>query len=423
MSVVIAKDWVVLVDAYSGGRYLIPAFQALGCPVLHVESADPPPVFRADNERARSLAEASLRFDGDLDRLVAALGPTPVCIVQPGSEGGVLLADQLADRLGVAFRNSLDHSAARRDKFAMQTRLRDAGLAHIASVRVRDRSELAAWLDSHGQYPIVVKPLQSAGSDGVSICHSAEDAETALERVRTVPDMFGNPNAAAICQEFLTGDEHVVNGVACSGSYWFSEGWRSTKADNHGYRVYDTQYLTGPGDEEFDRICPYVIEVCRALGIVNGAFHAEVMLTGRGPVLIEIAARVAGGSDPYVIETCFGHSQVNGLVNAMVHPERLIAGTPPGRPRRRAAYVYLIAEQAGRVKAAEPEAFLSVPGVILVDHHYAAGDLQPMTRDLLSAPGVVMVTAESNAALAESVRRIRVVERALFARTVLPENS
>jgi biotin carboxylase len=416
------KDHVAIVDAYSGGRYLIPAFQALGYPVVHVESAPPPAVFRADSERARRLAEQTLRFDGDVDDLVDQLRRRPARVVVTGSEGGVLLADRLAAVLDLPFRNSLEFSPARRDKFAMQERLRAAGLAHATSALVTDAVELTDWLDRHGRFPVVVKPVQSAGTDGVSVCGSAPEALAALDRIRSAPDLFGNPNAAAVCQEYLVGDEHVLNGVARDGRYWFSEGWRSTKASNHGFRVYQTQYLTYAGDAAFDRISPYVVEVCRALGIVNGAFHAEVMLTARGPVLIEVAARVAGGADPYVIENCLGHSQVDGLVTAALHPDRFaaMAAAAPAAPLRHAAYVYLIAEYAGQVERVDLDDFLQVPGVVSVDYHYAAGEHQPVTRDLLTAAGVVMVTADTPAELDLAVDRIREIERAMYARSVSP---
>jgi hypothetical protein len=90
----------------------------------------------------------------------------------------------------------------------------------------------------------------------------------------------------------------------------------------------------------------------------------------------------------------------------------------PVKPARRAAYVYLIAESAGRVRQVTLDEFLRVEGVIHVDYHYAVGDHQEMTRDLLTAPGVVIVIAADQDGLSNAVHKVREIERAMYATNV-----
>ncbi|MEV6742469.1 ATP-grasp domain-containing protein [Streptomyces sp. NPDC051104] len=418
------KGHIAVVDAYSGGRYLIGAFQALGYPVIHIQSG-PIEYYARDNEFAAARADRHLTFDGDIDGLVRTLRAASVRLVLVGSEGGVLLADQLAHRLGLPFRNDIGLSTARRDKYEMQERLRQAGLASTAQARVSDTGELDAWLAGRNAYPVVVKPLRSAATDGVFVCRSAEKARSALKDILARRDMFGMPNSAAVCQEFLVGTEYVLNGVVGDGTCVFTEGWRSDKVDHAGAPLYDTQYLFCPGDPGFEELSRYVSDVCRALGIVNGPFHAEVMLTCDGPVLIEVGARLAGGADPYVIETCLGHSQLGLLVDAALHPERFTgyarhADQSATRPKR-AAYVYLIARTEGQVvREVELDEFFRVDGVIHADYRYALGETQQITRDLVSAAGVVLVTADDQQQLGAAVHRIREIEAAMYAASIEP---
>jgi biotin carboxylase len=423
MTTLTRKEHVVVVDAYSGGKYLIPAFQALGFPVIHIQSG-PIEYYAADNATAAERADRHLSFDGDLDRLAGILRAASARVILAGSEGGVLLGDQLADRLDLPFRNDLKSSVARRDKFEMQERIRAAGLAAIAQARVCGPDELDAWLSGHNTFPVVVKPLRSAATDGVHICRSRAEAQAALAALQAHPDMFGQLNTSVLVQEFVVGTEYVLNGIACEGGYTFTEGWLSRKVDNAGFPVYDTQYLFYQGDPGFEQMSAYVMEVCRALGIVNGPFHAEVMLTEDGPVLIEIAARVAGGADPYVVETCLGHSQIRLLVEASLRPADFAQShrsRPAGRPFHRAAYVYLISPAPGRVKAVDLDDFLSIDGVIRVDYKYRPGDLQKMTRDLISAAGLVLVIADDPERLDVAVARIRTAEAEMYARNVTEE--
>ncbi|MDQ3157589.1 MAG: ATP-grasp domain-containing protein [Actinomycetota bacterium] len=417
------KQNVAIVDAYSGGRNLIPAFQAIGYPVIHIQSGEVPTLFVKDNELARRRADQHVVFTDDVDDLVRTLRAASVTLVLPGSEGGVLLADRLASMLDLPFRNEVALSTARRNKFYMQERLREVGLPCITHTKVADVDQLDSWLETHGKYPVVVKPLQSAGTEAVSICHSRDEARNALDTVLSAPDMFGNANNEALCQELLVGHEYVINGIACQGQYAYTEGWRSDKVDNGGYPVYDTQYLFYVGDPGFDEISQYVADVCRALGIMNGPFHAEVMLTPAGPILIEIAARVAGGADPYVIESCLGHSQISQLVVASLHAERYLMQTAVqaiDRPFQRAAYIYLIAISAGHVRRVQLEDFLEVEGVLCVDYHYAEGDRQEMTRDLITSAGVVIVTAADSGRLDAAVQSVREIEHAMYEANVEP---
>ncbi|MFG2777415.1 ATP-grasp domain-containing protein [Streptomyces prunicolor] len=410
------KDHVVIVDAYSGGRYLIPAFQALGYPVIHVQSGSVGP-FSRDNDVAAARADIHLVNEGDVSVLVETLRAASTRIVLAGSEGGVLLADQLADSLDLPFRNHAGLSMARRDKFDMQEQLRQAGVASIKQARVTDVEELDTWLTSHDAYPVVVKPLLGAATEGVFVCHSRAEAHKALDAIIGSTDLFGNRNHAAVCQEFLAGVEYVINGIACQGRCSFTDSWQSDKVDNHGFHVYDTQYLFCEEDPGFTEITEYVGDACRALGLVNGPFHAEVMLTDRGPVLIEVGARIAGGADPYVVESCLGHSQVRWVVEASLNPVTFTQARellPPVPRSQRAAYVYLIAKTEGRVREADLSKFLSVDGVVNASYQYAPGDRQMITKDAITAAGVVLLAAETQEELNDRVHQIREIEASMY---------
>ncbi|MFT4042933.1 MAG: ATP-grasp domain-containing protein [Gordonia sp. (in: high G+C Gram-positive bacteria)] len=403
----------MIVDAWSGGKYLLPAFQSIGYPVLHVQSGDVPDVFRHDRANAVNRAEWFIEAGDDFSELIDHISRFEVAAVLAGSEGGVFLADRIANSLGVGFANDFATASARRNKFDMQERLREVGIGCISQELISDEYALAAWLDSVTSFPVVLKPVESAGTQGVHVCHTREQCCDAFTSILSIPDFFGSTNTAVLCQEFLDGDEYVINGVAADGRYVVTEGWKSDKTDNHGSRVYDTQYLFWHGDPHFQDIVAYVEDVCRALGLVNGPFHAEVMLTDRGPILIEIGARIAGGADPYVIEECLGRSQIAALVDAVARPSVFESrrGLPPVSAHRRAAYVYFVGRTHGRV---QPNRFIdqvaSVPGVVHVSYRYDIGDEQPLTRDLVTSPGVALVIAADEAALASAVNRIRSVE-------------
>src|ERR671934_38804 len=65
--------------------------------------------------------------------------------------------------------------AARRDKYAMEQALRKAGLAAPEGMVTSSLAELVHWALRRGSWPVVVKPVSSAGSDNVLFCHSVPD--------------------------------------------------------------------------------------------------------------------------------------------------------------------------------------------------------------------------------------------------------
>jgi biotin carboxylase len=167
---------VVIVDAYATTKRLGPAFRAAGCDVLRVLSTpEPPPLYRPAFDT--SSFTATLRHDDDFGATLDAVAAYRPDAVLAAGESGVELADRLAEALGLPG-NGTALSAARRDKFAQIEAVRAAGLRAAAQIRVRDARHLADWHRSRGGR-VVVKPVRSAGGDGVSFCDSPDQSVAA----------------------------------------------------------------------------------------------------------------------------------------------------------------------------------------------------------------------------------------------------
>lgn len=422
MTVISKKYIIIIIDAWSGGKYLIPAFQALGFYCVHIQSKFVPNTFLEDNLLAKARSDRHIVHDGNINRLVDILRPYPIKALIAGSEGAVSLADELTYLLKLPFSNEYQFSAARRNKFLMQEALKAKQLPFIHQKLITQHQELADWINQHNRWPIVLKPIQSAGTDGVFVCNSIDEAFSAFNTILENRDIFNNFNQHVLCQEFLEGTEFVVNGVACQSHYFFTESWRSMKKLNKANPVYEVQYLCYRQEPYFEELCRYTVQVCQALGLNNGAFHAEIMLTSRGPILIEIGARVAGGADPYIVEECLGHSQISKLVQAVLHPQKFIAETiliPPKTEYAYAAYIYMVSPKYGRVVMLPYSQFLNVSGVVSVNYHYQLGDIQPETKDLISSPGMIIAIQANNDLLDNTISTLRAIENNFYLKGIV----
>src|SRR5439155_22085321 len=115
-----------------------------------------------------------------------------------------------------------------------------------------------------------------------------------------------------------------------------------------------------------------------ALGRGSGPAHTEIRLGPRGPVVVEVNARLAGGRIPTLVRLATGIDLVGATVDAAVGADRplpdlglsvaapaaVIGGTPPG-PRGHASIRFLVPSRAGRVRrTGGVAAAAGVPGVV-----------------------------------------------------------
>ena len=78
-------------------------------------------------------------------------------------------------------------------------------------------SELTALLKG-APFKCVVKPNESAGTDSVFLCNSPAEALDAFRTIDGHANGLGHTNHGALCQEFLSGTEFVIDGVGITAA-------------------------------------------------------------------------------------------------------------------------------------------------------------------------------------------------------------
>merc|ERR1712157_367768 len=76
--------------------------------------------------------------------------------------------------------------------------------------------------------------------------------------------------------------------------------------------------LLPPSGEVQDKLVDYVFKVLDAVGLQHGPCHTEVMLTPRGPVLVEVNARMHGLQGSQLIELSTGTSKATFTADAII---------------------------------------------------------------------------------------------------------
>lgn len=401
----------VVVDAYSTGSRLAPRFAAAGLPVVHVQSSPTLPDFYLRGFRASDFVE-NVVHEGDLDATAERVAAHEPAFVVVGAEPGVPLADALSERLGLPSNGSAQ-SAARRDKNAMGEALRAAGLRTAEALKTADVEEAIAWAAGRGGAPVVVKPLDSAGTDGVSICADAESIRASFATNLGRPNALHGANEQLLVQELLEGTQLFVNSVSWDGVHHVSEVWRDNKLRRGANFIYDYEELLPRHGEQQDQVVPYVESVLDALGIRFGPAHTEVMLTATGPVLVESGARMHGSVPDEIVDRCTPSHQT---LTAEAYLDPHAVARRAQRPYDLAAGAYcvmLISQHEGRIVGdaglREIEALPSFAGTISM---LGPGDTLKRTIDLFSCPGIIYLVDPDRAQLKRDYDSIRELDAA-----------
>ena len=384
------KNQVVIVDPYSSGALLPAAFRKKNIECIAVHTQDP-------SESAFSKSFIKSDFKHSLTAThesISSLGEklnaeNPLAIL-PGIDSGVTLADQLSTHLKLVATNTKDQQEARRNKDVMQACIAKAGLRHIKSDAIESYKQAEHWIKENTQLPVVIKPQNSGGSNGVKKCETLDDVKVAIESLIDQQNIFGLVNKQLVIQEFLEGDEFCVDSVSCQGTHYVTNVGKYFTEELKGsfvFKMIDYSYpLSGDISTTLTTYCKAALD---ALGIVYGASHCEIMLTNDGPVMIETGARMHGGKNPpLLVERCSNHALVDLVVDSYVDFESFKQRIKkPASYKAYGAGVFFINKKIGTVLSLPAlETINKLPSLFAIDQFVNVGDEVTLTTDLYTSP-------------------------------------
>jgi len=188
----ITREKVVIVGAYSTGKYLTALFSGYGYQCIHIEPcSNLIENYSLGTESFNPLFYKSIVYNGNLNDLILELTQFEIKCAIPGSEAGVELADKINNELGLRFRNSMESSLYKRDKFIMQEQLKINNLASIPQFCSNKLQDILQWIQHGIGYPVVVKPISSSDSDGLFFCDNVAQLREAYDRVLGKTNVYG----------------------------------------------------------------------------------------------------------------------------------------------------------------------------------------------------------------------------------------
>ncbi|CAB3753524.1 ATP-grasp domain-containing protein [Paraburkholderia solisilvae] len=403
---------ILIVDGYSTGRELVRELNRRGTICIHLRSTPEIPTLAAASFDPAPYA-VDLGYLGTVQEARGRIPSVRLDAVVAGSEWGVTFAESLAHALGLPT-NRPETLSARRDKFDMIQQLHAHRLHAAQQAKIISAVEAHAWARWHDHWPVVVKPLLSAGSDGVVICRDHADIHRAVHAALFHDNLLGGFNDSLLIQSYLEGPQFIVNTVSQRGTHHITDAWHvDYRIVRGGSMAMDSMTLLDPDTPQSHALFDYTRRAISALGIENSAAHSELRLTAQGPALIETGARLMGGmmdAPSYAVAGL--PTQASRFADLLAEPREPI-GPRTYERRRHLAKVFFVFGESGRVTSTQGlRKLATLPSFHAHYRPLAAGAKVWRTSDSLFCGGVVYLVHDDSMQIRADIAQFRAWEAA-----------
>lgn len=272
------------------------------------------------------------------------------------------------------------------DKGAMIEAFDVAGVAHPRFKVIKNIQELNLN-DIDLEFPLITKPTDNSGSRGIMLVETLEELENAIKY-----SSKNGRNGEVIVEEYMHGPEVSVELMVIDGV-------------PHVLQVTDKLTTLAPhfveiGHSEPSRLSKHdreavaelACEAALAVGIENGAGHAEIILTRKGPKMVEIGARMGGGCiTTHLVPLSTGIDMTRAMINIALGEKADI-----DQKYEKGAAIRFIIPPIGKVIAIDGEDEAKrIDGVQVVEIQCKVGQVLSELESGASRIGYVIAQAET----------------------------
>jgi L-amino acid ligase len=321
-------------------------------------------------------------------------------------EHSMLYAEQLCAQMGLPS-NGLRLSEARRNKALMIETLRKAAIRVPIQFETDQLPDLLAWAQVN-QYPVVLKPVSSGGTDNVYLCHSNTDIADNFHKVLGAKNFTGAINTSVLAQECVDGIEYIIDCVSLEGVHSSVAFFEYQKGTHNGRAfIYEKVRFLRSDNPVCQKLRGFAYRVLDELEVRDGPSHMEVKINSRGEVVfIEVGARLSGGESYRLVQEARadGKSQVQYVLDAI---QGLPLPSADYETAKGVVRVCIISEVEGRLKSFRSlESIRALRSFSRLELSVEIGQMVSKTTDLNSLAGYIELVEADPSILAEDEKRL-----------------
>lgn len=170
--------------------------------------------------------------------------------------------------------------------------------------------ELSSKLQ-HGDYPVIVKPVDACSSKGINVCYDDVQYENAKQKA-----LEASPTKSILVERYIDngGITNDVYYVAIDGEYYL-DAMGDRYVLNGGLITAAVTFPSAYLDLWIKNVDPMVREMMRGLGIKNGVVAFQVLPEGDKLYVYECCFRLTGGMTYKMTDAVSGHNCFRLLFN------------------------------------------------------------------------------------------------------------
>lgn len=228
------------------------------------------------------------------------------------SEANLVTVQTVCERLGLPCYSNLELWSKCQDKEKFKSLCRQFGVPVVEEYEVPKDRDLNSIKKIH--LPVVVKPVDSSGSRGISVCKTEEELLCGIEKA-----LAFSQSKHLLIEKYMTGEEVVIY-------YAFQEGEpiltamcdRYTNKEQEGVAQLPTSYVFPSRHlkryiQETDA---KVKNMLRGIGIKNGTMFIQAFVDEDGGVRIyETGFRLNGAQEHFIVNATTGINTLEMMVN------------------------------------------------------------------------------------------------------------
>lgn len=202
------------------------------------------------------------------------------------------------------------------NKVKMRERFEQAGIPGPRYRHVMSVADIRAFIDEVG-LPVIIKAIDNSGSRGARKIATPGDLAVLDQALAEAQE--NSTDRTALVEEFLVGEEQSVETIVDDGTIY-----RCNIVDRPFVRdpfLIELGHInpTHLSPAEQEALYAMVERGTRALGITIGAAKADTIWTKRGPLIIEMTARLSGGfHSSYTSPLAYGTNDIKAVIDLAV---------------------------------------------------------------------------------------------------------
>ena len=156
-------------------------------------------------------------------------------------------------------------------------------------------------------YPVVIKPTQLSGGNGVTIVYNIDELNNSLLEAKKISD-------EVFIEEFIEGKLIAYSVFLQNQKIIYSFSGK----DESGLNPYliTTAYPITLQEKVEAKIISDIEEIAKKLHLVDGMFHLQLIIKDEIPYIIDVTRRIPGDLYPMLMEYCDGVAYSKAVVKA-----------------------------------------------------------------------------------------------------------